>query len=834
MASDLRSSENFNELKRKFSEFLEQTFEGTSYQERLRTMVERQQSRFIFSINDLREFDPAFALRFIRSPAECIEPFQDAVREAVELFDPDYFSKTLQAECRIGVEGSFGSHQVTPRGLRAELLNHLVCVEGIVTRCSMVHPKVHSSVHYCEATGESIRREYRDHTTLMGLPTTAAYPQRDAAGNPLSTEFGLSVYRDHQTFTIQEMPERAPAGQLPRSVDIVIEDDLVETIKPGDRIQVVGVYRALPNRRGGSTNGVFRTVLLGTSVAPLRKQSIAPKFTEGDLENIRRMGEKKGVFDVLSQSVAPSIFGHDIIKKALLLLLLGGVEKNLSTGTHIRGDINMLLVGDPSTAKSQILRFVLNMAPLAVSTTGRGSTGVGLTAAVVSDPETGERTLQAGAMVLADRGVVCVDEFDKMSEIDRVAMHEVMEQQTVTIAKAGVHTALNARCSVVAAANPVYGQYNRDRDPGHNIGLPDSLLSRFDLLFIVLDSLSPVQDAKVAEHVLKLHRYRRPGDEDGSRARGSGSEIDSAEYANASDAGDASARTDTEVYQRYDPTLHSRQGLVTVEFLKKYIFYAKSRFRPKMSEEAARLIAEAYAEFRTREGQKTIPITPRSLESLIRLATAHAKCRLSNVVTAEDTAAVIGIMKYALFLEGQMESQTFKDDNVMPRGAGNNDDGDANDGNDRDGANGDGHSNDAFAFDDMDHDDDVGRLLSSSSSAASTHSRSRVRRAADAMDDEDESADAPSSDSGHPQRKRQKTPAIMRVSAERLQLIKDFVQEFFASQRKDVTSVEELEEYIAKEHPTDRITDYELRRTIDSLANENHIMVDEHGEIYRV
>jgi len=489
----------------------------------------------------------------------------------------------------------------------------------------------------------------------------------------LVTEYGLSVYRDFQTVSIQEMPEKAPAGQLPRSVDIVLDEDLVDRAKPGDRVQIVGTYRAIPSKNQGGTSGIFRTVILAHHVRLLSKDIIHPTITDVDIQNVKKVAKRKDILDILSRSLAPSIYGHENIKTALLLLLLGGMEKNLPNGTHIRGyapalfslpffwrlrfscllacllhsDINMMMIGDPSTAKSQLLRFVLNIAPLAIATTGRGSSGVGLTAAVVMDKETGERRLEAGAMVLADRGVVCIDEFDKMNDADRVAIHEVMEQQTVTIAKAGIHTSLNARCSVIAAANPVYGQYNKQKRPTENIGLPDSLLSRFDLLFIVLDHLNSTHDREISTHVLRMHQYRRPGEEEGAPTV----ETDLLEE-------EEEAEEEAPVYERYDKFVGkgrkrraAENEILSLSFLKKYLHYAKQRVKPKLTKAAADNIAASYAELRTSNDatqERTLPITARSLETLIRLSTAHAKARLSQHVEVQDAYAALELVQFAL------------------------------------------------------------------------------------------------------------------------------------------------------------------------------------------
>jgi DNA replication licensing factor MCM3 len=629
-------------------------------------MLNRSLRRLTVSIDEIRSHNRELADGLLNQPFEFAEAFDRALKDVVRTFTDRPKAETSEdVVYYCAYIGSFGEFSVNPRTLSSNQLNHMVSLEGIVTKTSLVRPKVVKSVHYNENKQKFHSREYRDQTMTTGAASTSVYPTEDEEGNPLVTEYGYCIYRDHQTISIQEMPERAPAGQLPRSVDVILDDDLVDRVKPGDRIQLVGIYRSLGNRNAGAGSSTFRTLILANNIILLSSKSgggIAQvSITDTDIRNINKIAKNKRVFELLSQSLAPSIYGHDYIKKAILLLLLGGQEKNLDNGTHLRGDINILMVGDPSTAKSQLLRFVLNTAPLAIATTGRGSSGVGLTAAVTQDKETGERRLEAGAMVLADRGVVCIDEFDKMSDVDRVAIHEVMEQQTVTIAKAGIHTSLNARCSVIAAANPIFGQYDIHKDPHRNIALPDSLLSRFDLLFVVTDDIEDARDRQISEHVLRMHRYRQPGTEEGAPVREEGAQLLGVGLET-----DTDANRPTEVYEKFNPMLHSgvtitvgrgasrRTEVLSIPFIKKFIQYAK-REKPILTKGAADHIVAAYSALRNDEldsgTRRTSPITARTLETLIRLSTAHAKARLSKRVEERDAVVAEQILRFALFKE---------------------------------------------------------------------------------------------------------------------------------------------------------------------------------------
>ncbi|CAF1295457.1 unnamed protein product [Rotaria magnacalcarata] len=657
-------------IQREYLDFLDDGEDEGVYQDKLKMLIANDESRLIVNINDLRRKNPRRTKALQDNAFEELMCFQRAIRELISATDAIY-AKQFE-EFFIGLEGSFGAFHLSPRTINSSFIGKIVCVEGIVNKCSLIRPKVTRSVHFCPNTKKFMERRYADMTSLEAFPTSSVYPTKDEDGNLLETEYGLSSYKDHQTFVIQEIPEKAPTGQLPRSIDVIADADLVDQCKPGDRVQVVGVYRCLPGKKNGFTNVSFRTVLIANNIRLMSKE-MEPKVSINDLKKIRSFSRQRNmdVFETLARSIAPSIYGHEYIKRAILCMLLGGTEKVLPNGTRLRGDINILLIGDPSVAKSQLLRYVLHTAPRAIPTTGRGSSGVGLTAAVTSDAETGDRRLEAGAMVLADRGIVCIDEFDKMSDIDRTAIHEVMEQGRVTIAKAGIHAQLNARCSVLAAANPVYGRYDQYKTPMENIGLQDSLLSRFDLIFVILDNCDMEQDNIIADHVLRMHRYRPANEADGEVLPFT-SEVDALTTENAHDA-EKDVEDDIQVYDKYDAVLHGpyyskKTKFINLRFMKKYIHFAKA-LKPQLTKEAADIIVEEYTRLRNQDlsqtdnQARTQPITARALESMIRLATAHAKCRMSKTVDPEDSEVAIDLVQFAIFKKVLEKTKRKKDTN---------------------------------------------------------------------------------------------------------------------------------------------------------------------------
>ena len=659
---------NIDDIEQRISKY----FATEAVQSIIQDATKKNLSRVTIDINRMRESDPTLVNMVLKNPLKIIPLMEKKLDEISTNFKGEKVqSNTIQSKkeekLHLNLQGMLGTHLVSPRGLTAELTNQYVGVQGIVTRISEVRSKLVYSVHYCEETKKGNIKEYNDQMKIAessntyGQPLNGnfeigkasgfmnnAIPQRDINHNPLTLEYGHSKFRNNQTILLQEPPERTPLGQLPRSVEVILEGDLVDKVKPGDRIQVNGVFKTISTMATNTSGGV-KTVLIGTNVQELNNDIQQNEFTGEDLKRIRELSKQRNVFDVLANSIAPGIYGHQDIKRALVLQLLGGNETNLEDGTHLRGDINILMIGDPSTAKSQFLRYMLNIAPNAINTTGKGSTGVGLTAAVVVDRDLGERHLEAGAMVLGDRGIVCIDEFDKMNEVDRVAIHEVMEQQTVTIAKAGIHVSLNARCSVLAAANPIYGQYQSDVSASRNIGFPDSLLSRFDLCFIVLDEHSSELDRKISEKVLDNHMFT----------------IDAAKFGD--DAEDKVIEPEikleenkkTTMYEKYNPrTKSDNNNILTKEFLRKYIYYAKSKINPSLTREATDYISKSWTNIREKSVSeewkgKTIPVTVRTLESLIRLATAFAKARLSQKVEKQDALNAVELLTNSFFAENE-------------------------------------------------------------------------------------------------------------------------------------------------------------------------------------
>ncbi|MEM5873387.1 MAG: minichromosome maintenance protein MCM, partial [Acidilobaceae archaeon] len=410
-----------------------------------------------------------------------------------------------------------------------------------------------------------------------------------------------SEFIDWQRIVVQEKPEDVPGGQMPRNIEVQLTHDLVDSARPGDRVTIVGVVSLESSM--GERSPYFNIFIEANSVKVSERVLEEVSITREDEEKIKQLARDPWIKERIIASIAPSIYGYWDIKEAIAVSLFGSAPRVLPDGTRIRGDIHILMIGDPGVAKSQLLQAGYRLAPRAVYTTGKGSTAAGLTAAVLKDPKTGEYYLEAGALVLADGGVAVIDEIDKMEKNDRIAIHEAMEQQIISISKAGIVARLNARTTILAAGNPKFGVYDPTKSFIDNVNLPPTILSRFDLIFVVRDIIEVERDRQLARYILRAHS----------------------------------------IGERFKPDIDP-------ELLKKYIIYARRYVRPELTPVAEKIIEDFFVEMRStalhyqQTGQTPIPITARQLEALIRIAGAHARMALRNEILEEDAIAAIRLM----------------------------------------------------------------------------------------------------------------------------------------------------------------------------------------------
>jgi replicative DNA helicase Mcm len=478
-------------------------------------------------------------------------------------------------------------------------MKKLALVEGIVVRTTQVRPMILKAVFRCRKCLEIVQEEQSGDLMRGPGPTCPSCKQK-TAWELLEEQ---CKFKNTQEARVQERPEDLPPGQLPRYLDVRLEDDIVDSARPGDRVAVTSIVRAEKQYVGEKGRlRTFNLYLEANFVDVVGKETEVVEITREDEKKILEASKDPFVHRKLIMSLAPSIYGYGEIKEGILYLLFGGVSKHLPDGVSIRGDLNTLLIGDPGTAKSQLLQYVSRIAPRGLYTSGRGTTAAGLTAAVLRE-KTGGMVLEAGALVLADKGIACIDELDKMRPDDRVAIHEALEQQTVSVAKGGIVATLNARAAVLAAANPALGRYEPHKNINENINLPVTILSRFDLIFLVKDVPEPENDSRMSEHILSLHKTKHTPEE-----------------------------------PPFPP-----------DFLRKYISYAK-RIVPVLTPEAVKELQDFYLKMRNTTGKEAaVAITPRQLEGLVRISEARARAFLRDEVTVEDAKSAVKIMSYALY-----------------------------------------------------------------------------------------------------------------------------------------------------------------------------------------
>jgi len=576
----------------RFQDFLK----SDKYRKRVSQMAISGTTSLTVDFEDLLTADSDFAENLVENPDTYMKHADKAAYAQLQIEAPEYATEIEQVNVRFQ-----GLPTTVPlRMLGSAHIGNLAMVEGIIVRATPVNPMVMRAAFKCKRC-ETI--QYIDQTSpFLRAPFACSDPACRSKG-PFDFVQEESIFIDFQRIRIQERPEDLPPGQLPRWLNIELAGrDLVDIARPGDHVAIIGVVRAIaPTLPRVGKLRVFRLHLDANYIDVLSKEPEAAIVSPEEEKTILELAQDPWVHRKVIRSIAPSIYGYEHIKEAIMYLLFGGVLKQLPDIT-IRGDMNLLLIGDPGTAKSQLLQYVARIAPRGLYTSGRGTTAAGLTAAVLRE-RGGGMTLEAGALVLADKGIACIDEIDKMRPEDRVAIHEAMEQHTVSVAKGGIVATLNARTAVLAAANPALGRYEPYRTVAENIALPVTILSRFDLIFVLRDVPEKETDTKMTEHILDLHRKRTAPEE----------------------------------------------SPISSSLLRKYISYTKN-IKPQLTEEALTRLKDFYLEMRSASETEGTPIaiTARQLESLVRLAEARARIAFRKEILAEDAEAAIRIMGMSL------------------------------------------------------------------------------------------------------------------------------------------------------------------------------------------
>ena len=581
-------------LKDKLQEFLE-TIRGKDgklkYRARISQLIADTNKSLIVDYEDLALFDPEITQEIHINPETTFKAFDEAALWVVSQEVPGL--KETFKDLKVRLRGLPGS--ISVREISADKLDKLVTVSGMIVRVSELKPLAVEAGYRCRQCNHVTKEKQSG--LMLRKPQECEECHETKSLDIEPTE---CTFIDFQVIRMQELPEDLPPGQLPQASEIQLLGNLVGTARPGDRAVITGIVRAEPEQSLAGKSRVFQSHVESNYVEILGKEPENIELAKEDVDKIRTMVSQPGAYERLVKSIAPGIHGFETQKEAVLLLCIGAPRTKLPDGSTLRGDINVLLVGDPGTAKSELLKYASRAAPRGLYTSGRGSTAAGLTAAVIRD-KSGMMTLEAGAVVLADQGVACIDEFDKMRTEDRSALHETMEQQTVSVAKGGIVATLNARTSILAAANPVFGKYDPYRNISDNLNLPIPLLTRFDLIFIIRDIPDKVRDEALAKHVLGMHA--------------------------------------TGAYPTKPP--------IDYILLKKYFTYAK-KFNPVLTKEANERILEYYLQMRSAGSESMITVTPRQLEALIRLSIARARALLHEEVTEEDSIHAVSLVRRML------------------------------------------------------------------------------------------------------------------------------------------------------------------------------------------